>query len=286
MVCRLESRRYGRLESLRYFVTGPVIAARFTILPMLKQPPVALTIAGSDSGGDAGLQADLLTFAALGVHGTCAVTCVTAQNIKTISRLEPCAPAMVRAQIEAVFAQTPPAAAKTGLLHSAAIIREIVRFFRRHPGIPLVVDPVMIATSGRRLLQPDALALLQRDLLPLATLTTPNLPEAEVLTGKTIRSLEDLRAAARQIHRTFGCAALVKGGHWSGGGPAVDFLCTDTGEWMLSAPRIKGVFLHGTGCKYSAAITANLARGLSLPKSVERAKTFIATHIANAPRIT
>ena len=250
---------------------------------MSKRPPlpVALTIAGSDSGGGAGIQADLVTFAALGVHGASAITCVTAQNAQMISRLEPCSPAMVRAQIEAVFAQLPPAAAKTGLLYSAAIVREVARFFRQTPGVPLVVDPVMFASSGRRLLQADAARLLRRELLPLAALVTPNLFEAEYLIGKKIRTPEELRAAARLIYQSSGCAALVKGGHLEGGEAAVDFLCGNGGEWMLSAPRIQGVALHGTGCRYSAAITAWLARGRSLPKSVELAKSHIADVIAS-----
>jgi hydroxymethylpyrimidine kinase/phosphomethylpyrimidine kinase len=246
----------------------------------VKLKPVALTIAGSDSGGGAGIQADLKTFAALGVHGASAITCITAQNPGAISRLEACAPKMVRAQIEAVFAWSPPAAAKTGLLYSAAIVREVARFFGQTRGVPLVVDPVMIATSGRRLLQRDAVGILRRELLPLAALVTPNLPEAEVLTGKRIRTPEELRGAARIIYQSCGCAALVKGGHLAGGDMAVDFLCGAEGEWMLSAPRIKGVVLHGAGCTYSAAITAWLARGKSLGESVELGKTHIATLIA------
>ncbi len=239
-----------------------------------------MTIAGSDSGGGAGIQADLKTFAALGVHGTSAITCLTAQNPGAISRLEACAPKMVLAQIEAVFSYWRPAAAKTGLLYSAAIVREVARFFRRTKGVPLVVDPVMIATSGRRLMRRDALGPLRRELLPLATLVTPNLAEAEVLTGKKIRTPEDLRAAARMICQTYGCAALVKGGHLPGGKMAVDFLCAAEGEWMVSAPRVKDVAPHGAGCAYSAAITAWLARGKSLPEAVELARTYIGGVIA------
>jgi hydroxymethylpyrimidine/phosphomethylpyrimidine kinase len=244
--------------------------------------PVALTIAGSDSGGGAGIQADLRTFAALGVDGASAITCITAQNPRTISRVEPCPPKMVRAQIEAVFSYSPPAAVKTGMLCSCAIVREVARFFRQTRGVPLVVDPVMVATSGRRLLPREAVAILRRDLLPLAALVTPNLSEAEVLIGKTIRTPEELRMAARIIYQSVGCAALVKGGHLAGGDSAVDFLCGADGEWMLSAPRIKGVALHGTGCAYSAAITAWLARGRTLRQSVELAKTHIAALIAAA----
>src|SRR5580698_10279551 len=142
--------------------------------------PVALTIAGSDSGGEAGLQADLRTFTSLKVHGTCAITCVTAQNRKTVARLEPCSPRMVRAQLEAVAAAFPLAAAKTGMLFSAAIVREVAAFFEQARSVPLVVDPVIISTSGRRLLQTDGVAALQRQLLPLAVLMTPNIAEAEV----------------------------------------------------------------------------------------------------------
>jgi hydroxymethylpyrimidine/phosphomethylpyrimidine kinase len=253
----------------------------FTIdMSQVKAMPVALTIAGSDSGGGAGIQADLKTFAALGVHGATAITCITAQNPRTISRVEPCSPKMVRAQIEAVFSYSPPAAVKTGMLCSSAIVREVARFFRQIRGVPLVVDPVMAATSGRRLLPRDAVGILRRDLLPLAALVTPNLAEAEVLIGKRIRTPEELRGAARIIYQSCGCAALVKGGHLAGGDSAVDFLCGTEGEWMLSAPRIKHVALHGTGCAYSAAITAWLARGKSLRKSVELAKTHIAALIA------
>lgn len=244
--------------------------------------PVALTIAGSDSGGEAGLQADLKTFTSLKVHGVCAITCVTAQNRRSVSRLDPCSPGMVRAQLEAVAAQSPPSAAKTGMLFSAAIVREVAAFLKRSPVLPLVVDPVILSTSGRRLLQAAGLAALQRELFPLAALVTPNLMEAEVLAGQKITSPQDLRTAAATIHRKFGCAALVKGGHLAGTTEAVDFLCSDDGEWMFSAPRARGVTLHGTGCVYSAAITAWLARGRSLQAAVRLAKDHITQAIFEA----
>ncbi|MGP8200991.1 MAG: bifunctional hydroxymethylpyrimidine kinase/phosphomethylpyrimidine kinase [Limisphaerales bacterium] len=237
---------------------------------------VALTIAGSDSGGEAGIQADLNTFVCLKVHGVTAITCLTAQNPERISRLEPCPPSMVRAQLEAIAAHFTVAAAKTGMLFSAAIVREAAHFFKRNPEIPLVVDPVMVSTSGRRLLQSDGIEALKK-LLPLATIVTPNLAEAEILAGGKIRSLEQLRGAAGTIYRRFGCAALVKGGHLTGTGEAVDFFHGREGEWMLSAPRAVNVTLHGTGCTYSAAITAWLARGKSRIGSVELAKKYI-TH--------
>jgi hydroxymethylpyrimidine/phosphomethylpyrimidine kinase len=245
-----------------------------------KKIPVALTIAGSDSGGGAGIQADLKTFASLGVHGTSAITCLTAQNPKGVAHIEPATTKMVRAQLESVFAELPPAAVKTGMLFSPAIVREVVQFFKRQPGVPLIVDPVMIATSGARLSKAAAIKILTRELLPVATLVTPNLPEAEVLTGRAIRSPDDLRAAARMIHDLFGCAALVKGGHLPAMQEAIDFLYDGEGEWMLSAPYVKGVSTHGTGCTYSAAITGYLALGHDLAGAVELAKTYITQAIA------
>jgi hydroxymethylpyrimidine/phosphomethylpyrimidine kinase len=247
----------------------------------MRQPdtPVALTIAGSDSGGEAGIQADLNTFAALKVHGVTAITCLTAQNPRRISRLQPCPPIMVRAQLEAIAAQFTVAAAKTGMLFSAAIVGEAARFFQRNAGIPLVVDPVMVATSGQRLLTADGIETLKKRLLPLAAIVTPNLAEAEILAGARIRSLEQLRAAAGAIYRRFGCAALVKGGHLPGATEAVDFFHGREGEWMLSAPRATTATLHGAGCTYSAAITAWLARGESRIRSVELAKRYITRRI-------
>jgi hydroxymethylpyrimidine/phosphomethylpyrimidine kinase len=242
--------------------------------------PVALTIAGSDSGGGAGLQADLKTFAALGVHGTVAVTCVTAQNPAGVRAIESCRPAMVRRQIEAVFDGLAPAAVKTGMLYSAEIIRVVAEFFRKRSAL-LVVDPVMVATSGAGLLKPDGVKIMMRELLPLATLVTPNLDEASLLVGRRLRSAEDLRTAARELHRRFGCAALVKGGHLRGMKQAVDFFCDERTELLLTAPFVRGVKTHGTGCTYSAAVTAYLARGLELPDAVAKAKEHITQAIAN-----
>ncbi|HEX3987959.1 MAG TPA: bifunctional hydroxymethylpyrimidine kinase/phosphomethylpyrimidine kinase [Verrucomicrobiae bacterium] len=237
--------------------------------------PVGLTVAGSDSGGEAGIQADLKTFATLKVHGTTAITCITAQNRRAVTSIEPCSPAMVRAQLDAVASEFSILAAKTGMLESAAIVHEVAKFFQRMPEIKLIVDPVIISTSGRRLLSLEGVKTLQHELLPLATLVTPNVAEAEVLTGAKIKTIEDLRAAARQIHEKFGCAALVKGGHLPGTNEALDFLSSNDGEWMFSAPRARGVKLHGTGCTYSAAITAWLGRGKTLLKSIEFAKEHI-----------
>lgn len=251
---------------------------------MLKRTsiPIALTIAGSDSGGGAGIQADLKTFASLGVHGVSAITCITAQNPGRVLAVEPCAPAMVRCQLEAVFQELPPGAAKTGMLHSAPIIRVLIGFFQSHRRVPLVIDPVMISTSRARLLQPSAIHLLKTRLLPLATLVTPNLDEAAVLAGRNLKSVEDLRWAARQIHQRFGCAALVKGGHLQNSREAVDIFFDSKSELLLEAPFIKGMRTHGTGCTYSAAITAFLSRGDELPKAVTRAKEYISQAIAQS----
>lgn len=247
-----------------------------------KNLPVVLTIAGSDSGGGAGIQADLKTFASLGVHGTSAITCITAQNPKRVLGIQACRPGIVRLQIEAVFAELRPAAVKTGMLYSAEIIRAVAEFFKRGKRPPLIVDPVMVATSGSRLLKPAAIACLKNDLLPLAELVTPNLPEAEVLVDRELKSVEDLRRAAKEIHRRFGCAALVKGGHLRNAKEAADVFFDGKNEWLLTAPFIRGVSTHGTGCTYSAAIAGYRARGCTLRQAVVQAKEYVTQAIAQS----
>lgn len=254
-------------------------------VPKKANLPVALTIAGSDSGGGAGIQADLKTFAALGVHGTSAITCVTAQNPRRVIGIESCAPDIVRRQIAAVISELPPAAVKTGMLYSGPIIRAVAASLKKLNRVPLVVDPVMVATSGARLLDASALKALQKELLPLATLVTPNADEASVLIGSRIRTVEDLRAAAREIQRRFGCAALVKGGHLKHLKAAVDIFYDGTTELRLSAPFVGGVKTHGTGCTYAAAIAAHLARGCDLPTAVGRAKEYVTGAIAGSRRV-
>jgi hydroxymethylpyrimidine/phosphomethylpyrimidine kinase len=251
-------------------------------MPKQKNIPIALTIAGSDSGGSAGTQADLKTFAALGVHGTSALTCVTAQNPRRVLAIQPCRPEIVREQIEAVLEELPPAATKTGMLYSAEIIRVVADFFKNRRHIPLVVDPVMISTSGSRLLKASAIQSLKSGLLPLATLVTPNLDEAVILTGRDLKSPEDLRWAAKKIHKKFGCAALIKGGHLRNSKEAIDIFFDGANELLLTAPFVKGIHTHGTGCTYSAAITAYLARDYALPEAVVRAKEFISQAIAQS----
>jgi hydroxymethylpyrimidine/phosphomethylpyrimidine kinase len=254
-----------------------------------KMLPVALTIAGSDSGGGAGIQADLKTFAALGVHGASAITCLTAQNPKRVLAVEPCSPKMLRQQIEAVFAELKPAAVKTGMLFSAENARVVADFLRnsklKTKNLKLIVDPLMTSTSGAILLEPAAAKILTGELLPLAALVTPNLEEAKMLAGREISSPEDLRSAAREIHSRFGCAVLVKGGHLKNSRAAVDIFFDGGIELLLSAPFVPGIRTHGTGCTYSAAICAALALGHDLPTAVKIGKNFITAAIAGSYRI-
>lgn len=249
------------------------------------QRPIALTIAGSDSGGGAGVQADLKTFQSLGVHGTSAFTCLTAQNPTGVTGIHAVPPAFLRAQLESLFSELPPAAAKSGMLWDASLVREVVRWWTTPGRPPLVVDPVLIATSGALLLQPDAVACIRDELLPLATIATPNLDEAAHLLGAPLSSVEDLRSAARELHRRHRCAFLLKGGHLKNTARAVDIFWDGRRELVLAAPFIMGVSTHGTGCTYSAAIAAHLARGMSLPDAVRASKSTITRAISNSVRI-
>jgi hydroxymethylpyrimidine/phosphomethylpyrimidine kinase len=274
--------------TLRFGILPPQKTFYAAAMTNRKRLPIALTIAGSDSGGGAGVQADLKTFAALGVHGTSAIACLTAQNPKRVLAVEPCSPEMLRRQIEAVFEELPPRAVKTGMLFSAENIRMVVDFFgarTARPRIPLVVDPVMVSTSGARLLKLSAEKILKQKLLPLAVLVTPNLDEAEMLADETIRSPEDLRSAARKIFSRYGGAVLLKGGHLKNCREATDVFFDGETELLLSTPFVKGVSTHGTGCTYSAAICAALALGHDLPCAVEIGKNFITRAIADSYRI-
>jgi hydroxymethylpyrimidine/phosphomethylpyrimidine kinase len=235
--------------------------------------PVALTIAGSDSGGGAGIQADLKTFAALGVHGACAVTAVTAQNTVTVTDILEMPVAMIRAQIRAVAEDLGIQGAKTGMLSSAAIIEAVAGAIEEHRIPNLVVDPVMVAKGGARLLRVDAVEALRSRLLPLAAVLTPNLPETEVLLGRRVASLAERREAARDLLRFGPRAVVIKGGH--AGGEAVD-IYWDGERWEeLEAARVPTSNTHGSGCAFSAAIAAGLARGLEPLAAVREAKEFI-----------
>jgi hydroxymethylpyrimidine/phosphomethylpyrimidine kinase len=242
--------------------------------------PVALTIAGSDSGGGAGIQADLKTFAALGVHGASAITAVTAQNTLGVSDYVELPLDIIRAQIDEVVSDLSPAAVKTGMLSSSEII-EVVATAIEELGLDnLVVDPVMVAKGGERLLRPEAVTTLVERLIPLARVITPNLPEAEVLLGRPLRSREERELAARDLV-ALGCdAAVVKGGHADG--VAADAFFDGRRLVWLEAERVPTENTHGSGCAFSAAIAAGLARGLDTLEAVEEAKVFITGAIQNS----
>jgi hydroxymethylpyrimidine/phosphomethylpyrimidine kinase len=242
----------------------------------------ALTIAGSDSGGGAGIQADLKTFAAHGVFGTSAITAVTAQNTVGVTMIEVLSPEMVRAQIAAVAADLPPAATKIGMLASAAIVSAVAASLDEHQLPHVVLDTVMIAKSRASLLDPSAVEALRRELLPRAGIVTPNIPEAEALTGLSITSVADLHKAARMLVDQLGVkAAVVKGGHLEG--PAIDVFVQGREVHELRAERIVTPHTHGTGCTFSAAIAARLALGDDLLTAVRAAKAYVTRAIAHAP---
>jgi len=245
--------------------------------------PTALTIAGSDSGGGAGLQADLKTFAACGVYGTCAVTAVTAQNTRGVTAWEAVSTELVIAQIEAIGGDLPPAAVKTGMLATAAIVEAVAATIQELDLPNLVVDPVMVAKGGDRLLREDAVAAMRSELLKLAEVVTPNVPEAEVLAGSSIRTLDDMRAAARRIRALGPRVVVVKGGHLPTGDLVVDVVCTPDGEFDLTGPRIDTRHTHGTGCTFSAAIAAFLALGQPVDEALRSARAYLEGAIRHAP---
>ena len=253
-------------------------------MPANSEVPVALTIAGSDSSAGAGIQSDLKTFSALGVYGLTAITCVVAETPGLVSKIEGVSAALVREQIEVVLKSFPIAAIKSGLLFSAEIVSEIARTLRAHAErtkrtTPLVIDPVMVATSGDLLLAEDAIASYERELFPLAALLTPNLGEAARLLGETIDDLPAMREAGEKLAKKYRVPVLLKGGHLAGDN-AIDLLFLEVNIVEFSAPFSRRVATHGTGCTYSAAITAGLAAGLALEEAVRRAKKFVTAAIS------
>ena len=233
----------------------------------------AMTIAGSDSGGGAGIQADLKTFAANGVYGTSVLTAITAQNTRQVTAVHEVPPEMVLAQMEAVFTDIGADAVKTGMLSSSEIIEAVTEGLRRFSSAPLVVDPVMVAKSGDRLLREDAVKSLREKLLPLAAVVTPNVPEAETLAEMRIESAEDARRAAVRIWEQGPRAVVVKGGHLPGA--AVDRLYDGKGFREFSSERVETENTHGTGCTFASAIAAGLAKGMELAAAVESAKEYV-----------
>ncbi|WP_245573420.1 bifunctional hydroxymethylpyrimidine kinase/phosphomethylpyrimidine kinase [Marinimicrobium agarilyticum] len=250
--------------------------------PHRSGPPVALTIAGSDSGGGAGIQADLKTFAACGVFGCSALTALTAQNSLGVQSVHPVPPAFVTEQLNSVLSDFSVRAIKTGMLANVAVLEAVVDVLNDWPDIPLVVDPVMVATSGDRLLEPEAERVIRDRLLPRANLITPNLPEAAALLGEP--RAEDQAGLWRQAEQLLAMgpeAVLLKGGH-SEGPEAMDLLLSAELSEVLSRPRLKTANSHGSGCTLSAAIAAGLARGLSLATAVAEAKDFVQGALAGS----
>lgn len=240
----------------------------------------ALTIAGSDSGAGAGIQADLKTFAAHGVYGTSAITAITAQNTRGVEKIFPLPPGLVTAQIDAVVNDIGADAVKTGMLCNAAIVEVVARKIRAHRLRNVVVDPVMVATSGKLLLRKDAIAALKTKLFPLAAVVTPNVPEAQALTGVRGTQIADLKEAARRIVAMGAHSVVIKGGHRKG--PAIDIFYDGKKFRELSARRIRTRNTHGTGCTFASAIAANLAKGETIADAVRLAKNYLTSAIAES----
>jgi hydroxymethylpyrimidine/phosphomethylpyrimidine kinase len=245
--------------------------------------PVVLTIAGSDNSAGAGIQADLKTMGALGVYGVTAITCVVAEVPGKVSAIHPVDPGVVVEQIRLIFEAFPVAAVKTGMLHSLEIINIVADMLERTAGAPrppLVVDPVMVATSGARLLKTDALTGYRTRLFRSAALVTPNLDEVGVLWGRPVHLREEMVEAGHALVAEYGTAFLVKGGHLKGNVAADVLVSPDGSEEWFEAPFVRGVATHGTGCTYSAAIAAGLGRGLPMSVAVGQAKRYLSRVVA------
>ena len=238
----------------------------------------ALTIAGSDSSGGAGIQADIKTMTANGVYAMSAITALTAQNTTGVYGILEVTPEFLANQLDCIFTDIRPDAVKTGMVSSSALIEVIAQKLTQYKAKNLVIDPVMVATSGAKLISDEAIETLKGKLLGLATLITPNIPEAQVLSGMDIRTAEDMERAAKAIYKAYGCAVLCKGGHQLN--DANDLLYSKEGARWYHGRRIANPNTHGTGCTLSSAIASNLAKGYSLDKAVERAKAYISGALA------
>lgn len=248
----------------------------------MKQYPTALTIAGSDSCGGAGIQADIKAMSALGCYAASAITAITAQNTLGVEAIEAVSPKVVAAQIQAVMDDIHPAAVKIGMVNDRDTIKAIASTLGKYAVGNLVIDPVMVSTSGSRLMQPDAMETFCQELMPMCTLLTPNLPEAEALSGIHIYNVDDCDKAARIIAQGCGGYVLIKGGHAVGNGQKQDRLYDRDGllAGTFAAKTVDTRNTHGTGCTLSAAITALLARGLAMPEAIGQAKDFVSSAIA------
>ncbi len=242
-----------------------------------------MTIAGSDSGGCSGIQADLRVFRSLKIHGTTAITCVTAQNTGGVQKFTALSPAMVTAQIDSVISDLGCHAAKTGMLGNRAIVRAVAAAVKRFNIRNLVIDPVMISSSGSLLLEPEADGALCKELIPLGRLVTPNLHEAERLAGNPARTARSMERAAATIFDRTGCPVFIKGGHLSG--PAIDVFYDGVSFVRFAGPRIRTRNTRGTGCTLSAAIAAYLARGESLGDAIALAKDYVLAALKNSYRV-
>ncbi len=246
-------------------------------------PPRALTIAGSDSGGGAGIQADLKTFSALGVFGTSAITAITAQNTLGVTAVAEVPPEVISDQIEAVVSDIGVDAVKTGMLSSTAIVECVADAIKRLELAPVVVDPVMVAATGAQLLQDDAVSSVRELLVPLASVITPNVPEAEVLTGIEIDTVDDMELAGSELVSNGAKAAVVKGGHLDDRtGRVTDVLVTKSGVERFTSIRIDTTSNHGTGCTFASAIAAHLARGIDLTTAVDLSQRYVWNAMVNA----
>lgn len=244
-----------------------------------------MTIAGSDCSAGAGLQADLKTFQHFGLHGLTAVTCIVSETANTVRRVDPVDPAMMEDQIRLMLYAFPITAAKTGMLGTAEHVLRVARIFRERKDVALVIDPVMVASTGTKLLKHDAIEAYKKELLPLARVITPNLPEAEALVGHRITSLRQMETSARELAETYGCAVLLKGGHL--GEPICTDLLFDNGLLhSFSAPRLEVAASHGTGCTLAAAVASGLALGNGLADSVAIAKDYLNDCLSSAYSFT
>ena len=238
----------------------------------------ALTIAGSDSSGGAGIQAEIKTMTANGVYAMSAITALTAQNTTGVTDIMEVTPEFLKAQLDCIFTDIRPDAVKTGMVSASALIEVIAERLRFYGAENLVVDPVMVATSGARLISEDAIGTLKKELLPLAKVITPNIPEAEVLSGRTVASEKDMEAAAKEIYEKYGCGVLCKGGHSIN--DANDLLYDGKEMIWFKGKRINNPNTHGTGCTLSSAIASGLAKGYDLPTAVRSAKNYISCALA------
>ena len=247
---------------------------------MTVRPRIALTIAGSDSSGGAGIQADIKTFSALGVYGASVITAVTAQNTQRVSEIHELPAALVAAQIDSVASDLKVEATKTGMLSNAETVEAVAAKVREHGLQPLVVDPVLTASTGQRLLSDDALSALRERLLPLATVLTPNLAEAEALLGRPIASWDDVREATRELVSMGAASVVIKGGHREG--PAIDIFCDGEEFHEFTAVRVDTDNTHGTGCTFASAIAAALAKGTNRHGAVALAKAYVTKALQSA----